>query len=68
MYDIQHHHHVCAATTPVCVAGQTRPAREWALIHGIKWQTLKMRRYRGMTWSEAFGEIRRGRRPVRRAA
>ncbi|GBH20007.1 hypothetical protein KPSA3_06027 [Pseudomonas syringae pv. actinidiae] len=45
-------------------AGQTRPAKEWALIQGIKWQALRMRRYRGMNWSEALGEVRRGRKPT----
>jgi hypothetical protein len=68
MYDITNHSYVCAATTPVCVAGETRTAREWAAIHGIKWQALKMRRYRGMDWSDAFAQLRRGRKPTQRAA
>ncbi|POD74591.1 hypothetical protein BKM17_17540 [Pseudomonas syringae group genomosp. 3] len=57
-------HHICSASTPVMFAGQTRPAKEWALIQGIKWQALRMRRYRGMNWSEALGEVRRGRKPT----
>jgi hypothetical protein len=43
-------------------AGQTRPAKERALIQGIKWQALRMRRYRGMNWNEALGEVRRRRK------
>lgn len=68
MYDITNHSYVCAATTPVCVAGEIRTAREWAAIHGIKWQALKMRRYRGMAWSDAFAKLRRGPKPGVRAA
>jgi hypothetical protein len=68
MYDIHHQPYICAASMPVCVAGQVKPAREWASIHGIKWQTLKMRRYRGLSWAEAFGELRRGPRPRKKSA
>ncbi|MGH8419969.1 MAG: hypothetical protein ACRER8_22250 [Pseudomonas sp.] len=68
MYDITNNHYVCSAAMPVCVGGQIKPAREWALIHGIKWQTLKMRRYRGLGWNEVFGVVRRGRPPAKQVA
>lgn len=59
--------HICSATAPVRFAGQVRPAKEWAVIQGIKWQALRMRRYRGMSWSEALGQVRRGPKPAARA-
>lgn len=45
---------ICAATTLVTLGGETKPAPEWAAERGLKWQTVKMRRYRGAGWAEAL--------------
>jgi hypothetical protein len=45
---------ICAAEMPVTLGGQTKQALEWAIERGLKWQTVKMRRYRGDTWNEAL--------------
>lgn len=51
---------ICAATTLVTLDGKTKPAPEWAAERGLKWQTVKMRRYRGAAWDEALcPELRR---------
>ncbi|MNG36564.1 hypothetical protein D3C84_1236330 [compost metagenome] len=45
---------------PVTIEGQTKPASQWAAERGLKWQTVKMRRFRGWTWAEALHpELRR---------
>jgi len=36
------------------LGGQTKTAPEWAAERGLKWHTVKMRRYRGCTWNEAL--------------
>lgn len=57
---------ICAAATVVSINGQNRPAREWAALRGLKWQTVKMRRYRGTNWDEAFAKLHQGGRlPIR---
>lgn len=52
--------HICAADTQVSINGLTRSAKEWADVFGLGWQALKMRRYRGMAWEDAFKPLRRG--------
>lgn len=49
---------VCTKTAIVAIAGETKAAREWAVINGVKWQTVKMRRYRGWPWPKAVGPKR----------
>lgn len=49
---------ICSTDTPVEFDGVTRTAIEWAEARKIKWQTVKMRRYRGASWAEA---LRQGR-------
>lgn len=44
----------CAAEMLVTLEGMTKPAMQWADERGLKWQTVKMRRFRGWTWSEAL--------------
>ncbi|WP_244541062.1 hypothetical protein [Azotobacter beijerinckii] len=34
--------------------GEVRPAGELAAERGLNWTTVKMRRYRGWTWTEAL--------------
>lgn len=53
---------VCAATCTVVINGELRTALEWANAHGLKWQAVKMRRYRGACWEEAFSQPHRGKR------
>lgn len=51
---------ICAAEMPVTLDGRTKPASQWAAERGLKWQTVKMRRYRGAGWIEALcPELRR---------
>lgn len=51
---------VCAGATPVTLDGDTFPAMEWAARLGLKWSTVKMRRMRGESWTEALTpELRR---------
>lgn len=45
---------ICAATSLVTLGGVTKSAQEWARERGVKWQTVKMRRYRGSSWGEAL--------------
>ncbi|TBW11690.1 hypothetical protein E0E50_05835 [Azotobacter chroococcum subsp. isscasi] len=45
---------ICAAEMPVTLDGRTKPASQWAAERGLKWQTVKMRRYRGARWEEAL--------------
>ena len=45
---------VCARTTLVTLDGEVRPAGELAAERGLNWTTVKMRRYRGWTWTEAL--------------
>jgi len=45
---------VCAAKTLVTLGGKTKTAPEWAAERGLKWHTVKMRRYRGAGWEEAL--------------
>lgn len=53
---------LCAADMPVCLplGGQVvrvaleMPARDWADRLGISWDTVRQRRYRGDSWTEAF--------------
>ena len=45
---------ICAAEMPVTLGGKTLPASQWAAERGLKWQTVKMRRYRGASWREAL--------------
>lgn len=45
---------VCAGATPITRDDITLPAAEWAARLGLKWSTVKMRRMRGFTWSEAL--------------
>lgn len=53
---------VCAGATPITRDGITLPAAEWAARLGLKWQTVKMRRMRGESWTEALTpELRRSR-------
>lgn len=44
----------CAAAMLVTLDGATKTAKEWADERGLKWQTVKMRRYRGGSWEEAL--------------
>ena len=44
----------CAANMLVTLNGATKTAKEWADERGLKWQTVKMRRYRGGSWEEAL--------------
>jgi hypothetical protein len=44
----------CAAEMLVTLDGQAKPASQWAAERGLKWQTVKMRRFRGWTWGEAL--------------
>ncbi|MGV8917815.1 MAG: hypothetical protein ACOH2R_08455 [Pseudomonas sp.] len=51
---------ICAGATLVTLGGICLPAVEWAERRGLKWQTVKMRRLRGDTWSDALApELRR---------
>lgn len=52
----------CAAEMLVTLDGQTKPASQWAAERGLKWQTVKMRRFRGWTWAEALHPELRPRR------
>lgn len=45
---------ICAGTTQVTLEGETLTAIEWAEKRGLKWQTVRMRRYRGAGWTEAL--------------
>lgn len=45
---------ICAAGDLVTYEGRTQTALAWALERKIKWQTVKMRRYRGASWAEAL--------------
>lgn len=45
---------ICAATCLVTLGEDTKTAWEWAAERGVKWQTVKMRRYRGCSWHEAL--------------
>ncbi|SFU11640.1 MULTISPECIES: hypothetical protein [Pseudomonas] len=51
----------CSKTTNVTMTAEvTRSAREWADDMGLKWATVRQRRYRGWPWSEALKpELRR---------
>ena len=39
---------------PVCQLAMVLPAKEWAERLGIAWDTVRQRRYRGDSWTEAF--------------
>lgn len=39
----------CAAEMLVTLEGQAKPAIQWAAERGLKWQTVKMRCFRGWT-------------------
>ena len=54
---------LCAADSIISIDGQSRSAKEWADLHGLGWQALKMRRYRGMSWEDAFKPLRPGPKP-----
>ena len=45
---------ICACGQMVTMKGRTMTAYEWAELHGLKWQTVKMRRMRGACWEEAL--------------
>lgn len=45
---------ICAAETLVTLDGTTKQAARWAAERGLKWQTVKMRRFRGWSWTEAL--------------
>jgi hypothetical protein len=53
---------LCAADMPVLLpiggtvlaVAMERPAKEWADSLGIAWDTVRQRRYRGDSWSDAF--------------
>lgn len=53
---------LCAADLPVRLSlggrvvqvSMEMPAREWAARLGIAWDTVRQRRYRGDSWSDAF--------------
>lgn len=45
---------ICAGATLITRDGVMLPAAEWAARLGLKWSTVKMRRLRGFTWSEAL--------------
>jgi len=53
---------ICATNTLVTLGGVTKTAIDWAEKRGLKWQTVRMRRYRGSSWEEA---LRPGLRRVR---
>ena len=53
---------VCASTTRITLGNETLTAIEWAKRRGLKWQTVRMRRYRGEGWTEALSPgLRRNR-------
>lgn len=45
---------ICAGATPITMDGLTMPAIAWATARGLKWQTVKMRRMRGDSWTQAL--------------
>lgn len=45
---------ICANSTRVTLGEVTKTAIEWAEERGLKWQTVRMRRYRGASWEEAL--------------
>lgn len=45
---------ICASTTLITIGGETHTAIEWAKKRGLKWQTVRMRRYRGEGWDAAL--------------
>ncbi|MFA0995242.1 MULTISPECIES: hypothetical protein [Pseudomonas syringae group] len=45
---------VCAGATLITLDGEAMPAMAWAVMRGLKWQTVKMRRMRGDTWQQAL--------------
>ncbi|HEY6612737.1 MAG TPA: hypothetical protein VIZ86_16605 [Pseudomonas sp.] len=45
---------ICSSETKVTFDEVTMTAYEWAALRKIKWQTVKMRRYRGASWGEAL--------------
>jgi hypothetical protein len=50
----------CAGATLVTLDGETLPAVAWASRRGLKWQTVKMRRMRGDSWTDALApELKR---------
>lgn len=53
---------ICSAAMLVTFDGQTKTASEWAAERGLKWQTVKMRRFRGGSWEEALRPDLRARR------
>lgn len=62
---------VCASTTLITLGDETLTAIQWAARRGLKWQTVRMRRYRGEGWTEALSPGLRKNRwmasmPVRR--
>lgn len=52
---------LCSQRTKVTITTEvTRSAREWAEAMGLKWETVRRRRYRGWSWTEALKpELRR---------
>lgn len=45
----------CSMGTQVTMTtAVTRSAREWAEAVGLPWETVRRRRYRGASWSEAL--------------
>ncbi len=50
----QHHDDVfCHQELPLTLP-VTKTAKEWAEEFGLKWDTVRQRRYRGWSWSEAL--------------
>lgn len=45
---------ICGAGTRLTFHGVEKTALEWAEDRGLKWQTVRMRRYRGASWGEAL--------------
>lgn len=46
---------------PVTLGDVTLTAGEWAILRGLKWNTVKNRRFRGDPWAKALAPAATGR-------
>jgi transposase-like protein len=51
--------YICSQREIITIGDQSMSARAWAEMLGVSWATVKMRRHRGWSWSEALGPPRR---------
>ncbi|MWK56924.1 hypothetical protein GO594_13135 [Pseudomonas otitidis] len=51
---MRHEEMTCAADMTVRLGDQEMTAFAWAAARGLKWGTVRQRRYRGSNWQEAL--------------